>query len=113
MHLDVSAISTIPTFLALLIAVAFLTKLIGAGLPAYLLGLSRRDSWAVGVGMSARGAVELIIADIALRAGLFTAPDPPPPIVANLFSAIVIVAVTTTLIMPFALKWIFARAEFD
>lgn len=108
MHLDVTALANIPGFLFLLVLVAFLTKLIGAGLPAYLLGFSRRDALAVGVGMSARGAVELVIADIALRAGLFTQPDPPPPIVANLFSAIVIVAVVTTLATPFMLKKVFA-----
>ena len=90
---------------------AFLTKLLGAGLPAYLLGHSRRDAWAVGVGMSARGAVELIIADIALQAGLFEAPDPTPPIVASLFSAIVIVAVVTTVVAPVVLRLIFPRAE--
>lgn len=111
MHLDISAVTTIPLFLVVLIVVAFVTKLIGAGLPAYLLGLSQRESWAVGIGMSARGAVELIIANIALQAGLFSQPDPPPPVVANLFSAIVIVAVVTTIAMPLALKPIFAATE--
>ena len=51
--------------------------------------------------MSGRGAVELIIASIALEAGLFDQPD---PIVANLFSALVIMAVVTTLMMPFGLR---------
>jgi Kef-type K+ transport system membrane component KefB len=108
-HLDLSAVTSIPGFLLLLIAVAYVTKLIGAGLPAYYMGLSKRDSLAVGVGMSARGVVELIIANIALRAGLFALPDPPPPHVANLFSAIVIMAVVTTTTTPFALKWVFAQ----
>ena len=49
----------------------------------------------------ARGAVELIIASIALEAGLFRHPD---PTVANLFSALVITAVVTTLVMPFGLR---------
>ena len=109
MHLDLSAVRQIPVFLALLIIVAFLTKLVGAGLPAYLVGLSKRDACAVGVGMSARGAVELIVADIALHAGLFDKPDPPPAIVANLFSAIVIVAIVTTVATPFALKRVFGQ----
>ncbi len=108
-HLDMSAVTKVPVFLVVLIIVAFVTKLIGAGLPAYLLGLSRRESLAVGIGMSARGAVELIIAKIALRAGLFSQPDPPPPSIEYLFSTIVIVAVVTTVGTPFALKWAFAR----
>ena len=108
MRLDITALATIPLFVASLIVVAFVTKLIGAGLPAYLLGLSKRESLAVGVGMSARGAVELIIADIALEAGLFSQPE--SPIVANLFSAIVLVAVVTTAVMPFALRSVLARS---
>lgn len=107
MHLDLSAMTHIPLFLLALIVVAFLTKLTGAGLPAYFLGLARRDALAVGVGMSARGAVELIIANIALRAGLFSQPSHPH--VANLFSAIVIVALVTTLVTPFALKRVFGE----
>ena len=109
LQLDVTAVTKVPFFLVLLVLVAFLTKLLGAGLPAYLMGHSRRDALAVGVGMSARGAVELIIAKIAMRAGLFSQPDPPPPQVAALYSAIVIMAMLTTMVTPSALKWTFAR----
>jgi len=55
--------------------------------------------------MSGRGAVQLVVADVALRASLFSAPDPTPPVVASLFSAIVIMAIATTLLMPMGLKW--------
>ena len=109
LHLDVAAFTSIPLFLVVLIVAAVLCKLIGAGLPAYWIGLSRKDSLIVGVGMSGRGAVELIIADIALRAGLFSHPDPTPAIVANLFSAIVIMAVVTTLMTPIGLRLIVSR----
>ena len=109
LHLDVAAFTSIPLFLAVLIVAAVLCKLIGAGLPAYWIGLSGKDSLIVGIGMSGRGAVELIIADIALRAGLFSHPDPTPAIVANLFSAIVIMAVITTLLTPIGLRLIVSR----
>ena len=109
LHLDVAAFTSIPLFLLVLIVVAVLCKLVGAGLPAYWIGLSGKDSLIVGVGMSGRGAVELIIADIALRAGLFSHPDPTPAIVANLFSAIVIMAVVTTLITPIGLRFIVSQ----
>lgn len=79
LHMELSAVSTIPGFLMLLVFVAFVSKLIGAGVPAYFLGLNTVDAAAVGIGMSARGAVELIIADIALRAGLFDHPSLLPP----------------------------------
>jgi Kef-type K+ transport system membrane component KefB len=104
LHLDLAAVLQIPLFLGLLIAVAFAGKLIGAGLVAYALGESKKDATAVGMAMSGRGAVELIIADIALRGGVFSVPDPPPVIVANLFSAVVIVAVVTTLVTPIVLR---------
>ena len=109
LHLDVAAFASIPLFLVALIVTAVLCKLIGAGLPAYWIGLSGKDSLIVGVGMSGRGAVELIIADIALRAGLFSHPDPTPAIVANLFSAIVIMAVVTTLMTPIGLRLIVSQ----
>ena len=79
-------------------------SLIGAGLPAYWSGLGRRQAIGVGAGMSARGAVELIIADIAMRAGLFDHPDPTPDVVRYLFSAVVLMALVTTLITPMVLK---------
>lgn len=104
LNLELSALTEIPVFLVLLVIVAFAGKLMGSGLVAYLQGMNARDANAVGLAMSGRGAVELIIADIALRGGIFQLPDPPPPIVSNLFSAVVIVAVVTTLVTPIALR---------
>jgi Kef-type K+ transport system membrane component KefB len=102
-NLDLSALATIPGFVALLIVIALLSKFLGAGLPAYFTGLDARDSATVGVAMSGRGAVELIIAGVALQAGLFTHPDPTPPIIQGLFSAIVIMAIVTTVATPLLL----------
>lgn len=100
-RVDLGAIVAVPVFLAALLAAAFLGKLIGAGVPARLAGLPTRDAMAVGIGMSGRGAIELVVASIALEAGLFNQPD---EIVANLFSALVITAVVTTMAMPLALR---------
>ena len=100
-RVDLGAVEAIPVFLAALLATAFLGKLIGAGVPARLAGLPTRDAMAVGIGMSGRGAVELVVASIALEAGLFNQPD---ELVANLFSALVITAVATTMVMPPALR---------
>jgi Kef-type K+ transport system membrane component KefB len=100
-RVDLGAVQAIPTFLAALLAVAFLGKLIGAGVPARLAGLPTRDAMAVGVGMSGRGAIELVVASIALEAGLFNQSH---ELVANLFSALVITAVVTTMAMPLALR---------
>ncbi len=105
LHLDFSAVSQVPGFVAALILIAFVSKLAGSGLPAYWLGLSKRESLMVGIGMSGRGAVELIVAGIALEAGLFLKPQPTPVIVESLFSAIVLMALVTTVLMPIVLRW--------
>lgn len=101
--LDLSAATQIPVFLLLILLVAFLGKLIGGGVPAYMAGASPREAGAIGAGLCARGAVELIIAGIALRAGLFDQPDPAPDEVSFLFSAVVIMAVVTTIATPLML----------
>lgn len=106
LNLDLSAITRVPGFVAILILIAFISKLIGAGLPAFWVGLSKRESLMVGVGMSGRGAVELIVAGVALEAGLFLHPYPTPPIVESLFSAIVIMALVTTVATPILLHWL-------
>jgi Kef-type K+ transport system membrane component KefB len=108
-HVAPTAVTEVPVFVVGLTLLAFATKLLGAAVPAVFAGYGRRDSLAIGVGMSGRGAVELIIADIALKAGLFATPDPPPPIVANLFSAVVIMAIVTTILTPILLRPIFSR----
>ena len=111
LHLDVSAATEIPVFVALLVLAAFFGKLLGAGLPAWATGFAPREAAGIGAAMSARGAVELIVAGIALQAGLFQHPDPPPPVVAHLFSAVVIMALVTTLATPIVLRPLLGPAE--
>jgi Kef-type K+ transport system membrane component KefB len=111
LHLDVSAATEIPVFVTLLVLAAFFGKLLGAGLPAIATGFAPREAAAIGTAMSARGAVELIVAGIALQAGLFQHPDPPPPVVAQLFSAVVIMALVTTLATPLVLRPLLGSAE--
>ena len=103
MQLDLSAFVAVPWFLAGLIVIAFLGKLIGAGVPALWSGLGRRDAAAIGIGMSGRGAVEMVIVSIAFTAGVFANPHD-DPVVANLFSALVITAVVTTALTPVLLR---------
>ena len=96
-HLDFSSVSEVPVFVIVLTLLALASKMVGSG-------FSRRESVLVGVGMSGRGAVELVIAGVALEAGLFLQPDPPGVIVQSLFSAIVIMAIVTTVATPIALR---------
>jgi len=107
LQLDLSAFtSTLSlTFALLLLSAAIAGKLIGCGFTARLVGFSNRDSVAIGVGMNGRGAVELIVADIALQAGLFASPTPVPPIVSAIFSSVVFIAIATTFMTPILLRF--------
>ena len=78
---------------------AVLGKLAGCGLGA--LGLGRRSAAIVGVGMIPRGEVSLIVATAGRALGLISG---------TMFSAIVIVVVLTTLIVPPCLTAL-ARAQ--
>lgn len=106
---DMAAITEVPLFLAALIAAAFIGKLAGAGLAARWSGMPARDSLAVGFGMNARGAVELVIAGIALKAGLFSQPENPPAVVTNLFSSVVLMTICAAVLSPIGLRLVLGR----
>ncbi len=113
-NLSLEAFVEVPGFLALLLIAAFVGKIVGSGAMARLRGFPPRESFAVGVGMSARGAVELVIADIALKAGLFASAngvDVDNPVVSNIFSAVVVMAVVTTIVTSVSLRYILTAAH--
>ena len=110
-NLEFSAFSEVPGFLILLILIAFFGKVAGAGVAARGFGFSASEASAIGIGMSPRGAVELVIAGIALKAGLFYQVGPESVIVSNLFSAVVIMAIVTTIVSPILLKRAFNRVD--
>jgi len=104
LHVDLSALGTAPLFVLALLVAAIVGKLLGCGLAARLTGFSTRESLAIGVGMNGRGAVEIIVAAVALEAGLFAQPVPTPPLVTAIFSSIVIVAIVTTIMVPLGMR---------
>jgi Kef-type K+ transport system membrane component KefB len=73
--------------LLLILVAACLGKLLGAGIPAKLSGLSWRDSYAVGLLMNTRGLTELVILNIGLSLGVLDR---------RLFTMMVLMALTTT-----------------
>ncbi|MCL6586087.1 MAG: cation:proton antiporter [Anoxybacillus sp.] len=81
---------------------AIFTKLVGAAFGAKLAGFTWKPSLAIGAGMVSRGEVALIIAGIGLEAKLLTA---------DLFAAIVVVVLVTTLVTPPLLKILFKEKE--
>ncbi|HEY6483400.1 MAG TPA: cation:proton antiporter [Steroidobacteraceae bacterium] len=83
-----------------LIALASLGKFSGAFLGGRLGGLTYAESLAVGCGMNARGSTEVIVASIGLSMGALNE---------GLFTAIVAMAVVTTMLMPPMLRWSLRR----
>lgn len=77
--------------LAVVLAVAVAGKLFGGYIGGRLGGFSRAESAAIGVGMNARGAMELVLALLGLSAGIISN---------QLYSIIVMMAVVTTLMTP-------------
>lgn len=73
----------------IVLVIAIIGKVIGCYVGAKLAGMNKRESWAIGFGMSARGAMEIILGQIALSFGL---------IEKDLFVAIVIMAIVTSVI---------------
>jgi Kef-type K+ transport system membrane component KefB len=104
MSIDVSALATVPLLVVAVIAAAFLGKLLGAGGASLAVGFSVRDALTIGIGMNARGAIELIIASIALEAGVFSHPEPTPPVVKYLYSAVVFMAIVAALTSPVGMR---------
>ena len=70
------------------LVIATLGKVLGCGLAGRLSGLDRREAWALGFGMNARGAMEIILGLLALKYGV---------IGERLFVALVVMALATSL----------------
>jgi Kef-type K+ transport system membrane component KefB len=108
-QVDVLALISGPIFLTVVIFAAFAGKLIGAGMPALATGLPPRHALAVGVGMSSRGAVELIVLSIAVEAGLVVAGPESGTDTHHVYSSLVLMAIVTTLVTPSLLRAILGR----
>lgn len=80
---------------AVVTAVAFMGKIVGGAIGGYAAGFRGRELAALGVGLNARGMMELLLADIGLQAGIITQ---------SLYAAIVFMTLITTVCAPILLK---------
>jgi Kef-type K+ transport system membrane component KefB len=85
-----------------IVVVAVIGKVLGAGYGAVLGGLSRREAVQLGVGMVSRGEVGLIVATIGVNQGMV--PE-------STFSAVVGVVIITTLVTPPLLRALFPKGQ--
>ena len=84
------------------VAVAILTKMVGCGASARLLGFNNKDSVRIGVGMIARGEVALIVTEKGIAGGL----------IASQYRVIVVMLVlVTSLLAPILLKLLYKHDD--
>ena len=83
-----------------LILIASFGKLVGCYTGGRLGGLGSREALALALGMNARGSTEVIIATVGLSMGVLNT---------DLFTLIVVMAISTTMMMPPMLRWALTR----
>jgi len=83
-----------------LILIASFGKIVGCYVGGRLGRMTHREATALAIGMNARGSTEVIVATIGLSMGVLTR---------DIFTLIVFMAITTTLITPPLLRWALAR----
>ena len=96
-----SSIQNYPLLFAI-IAISFLSKIIGGYVGGRFARLNHKVSLALGIGLNARGIMELVIANIAYKAGIINT---------EIFSMLVIMGLITSLSTPFLLKRAFKSIE--
>lgn len=94
-HLDFLAVKEAPLFLLVIILVAVIGKMFGAGLGAFLFKYKKSEVAAIGVAMNSRGAVELILASIGYQQGIIDE---------RVFSILVLTAFVTTIVSIVGMK---------
>jgi len=88
--------------LAMVIIISYGSKILGGYAGGKFAGLSNKTALTLGIGLNARGIMELVIANIAYKAGLISD---------EIFSILVIMGVLTTLTTPIMLKRCFDKLE--
>jgi Kef-type K+ transport system membrane component KefB/mannitol/fructose-specific phosphotransferase system IIA component (Ntr-type) len=91
-----------PLLVLVVLVVAIFAKVSGCYMGATWAGMNKRESLATAFGMTARGAMEMVLADLARNAGLITD---------ELFVAILIMALITSLISGPMMQYILGRKK--
>lgn len=86
--------------LAIVLLVSYGSKILGGLSGGLLAGLNRPTSLTLGIGLNARGIMELVIANIAYKHGLIST---------EVFSILVIMGILTTFTTPMLLRYAFQK----
>ncbi len=87
-------------FALLIVGIAIVSKIVGGGIGARLGGFSNGEALRLGVGMTSRGEVGLIVAAVGLGAGL---------IGEDVFASVVFMVIATTLLTPIMLRVLYPK----
>lgn len=101
LEFNIMSISNVGLLIAV-VTVSYFSKIAGGYFGGRFAGLNSRVSLLLGIGLNARGIMELVIANIAFKAGIIST---------EIFSILVIMGVLTTLTTPVMLKSAFNRNE--
>lgn len=98
MYVDLGSLAdpTIALWAGIVLVVATVGKFVGSYVGARMGPLAHREALAVGAGLNARGALEIIIATIALSIGVFNQ---------QAYTVIVLLAMATSMMAPPLLRW--------
>jgi Kef-type K+ transport system membrane component KefB len=101
LEFDVTALDDF-ALVAVVLAAAFVGKILAGRIGGALSGLKPAEGWALGFGLNGRGIMELVVAKIALANGF---------IEIQIFSVLVLMGLVTTLVTPGLLKLAFRRLD--
>lgn len=90
------------SLLLVVVAASFISKILGGYLGGKIAGMNDLESVTLGMGLNARGIMELIIANIALKNGFIDV---------SFFSVLVIMGIITTIFSPILLKKYFNKID--
>jgi len=101
LEFNIASIDNYGLLFAILVA-SFMSKIGGGFLGARIAGYNNEEAVTLGIGLNARGIMELVIANIALAAGVIDT---------SLFSILVIMGLLTTIVTPYFLKYSFDQMD--
>ncbi len=106
LRVDISLLGTPSAIVwtVVLIVLAVVAKLFGTLVGARRAGLGVREAWALGSGLSALGAMGIVVALVGLSLGVLSDTG---------YTVIVLAAIVTSLIAPVMLKWTVRGMEAD
>jgi nucleotide-binding universal stress UspA family protein len=97
LRVDLAALTdpVVAGWAAVVIAAATISKMVGAFAGARIAGLTAREGIALGSGLNARGALEIVVASVGLTLGVLNQTS---------YSVIVVMAIATSMMAPIMLR---------